>query len=410
MASLTGPCRLAPDQSEVCLSHSTPPVIRDRAGWRQLLACLVAGILLTIPTSGPATVLAEPSTQGAYRHPLPGYAYRFPHDHGAHEEFRTEWWYYTGHLSTKSGRRFGYQLTFFRRGVTHEEARKNPSRWAIRHLYLAHVALTDLDRSRFSYAEKLSRAGLGKAGAERGQLRVWIDRWKVDAAPAEPHRHHLQATGDDFALDLTVASEKPPVIHGQDGVSRKGAAPEQASHYYSLTRLATSGTITVAGEALPVTGLSWMDHEFGSGDLGANQVGWDWFSLQLDNRMEVMLYRLRLADGTIDPASSGSLILPDGRVQGLAASDIRIETSESWTSRLSGGRYPARWKIAIPSADLMLEVTPELADQELRTTRSTQVTYWEGAARISGTQRGVPLAGAGYVELTGYAERFRQRL
>ncbi len=410
MGPITGPCRLVPDQGEGRLSYSISPGRRDRAGWCPLLACLLAGVLLAIPASGPATVPVEPPSPGVYRHPAPGYVYRFPHDHGAHEEFRTEWWYYTGHLSTKSGRRFGYQLTFFRRGVTQKEERENPSRWAIRHLYLAHAAVTDLDRSRFSYAEKLSRAGLGKAGAAHGQLRVWIDRWKAEASPAEPHRHHLQATGDDFALDLTVASEKPPVIHGQGGISHKGASPEQASHYYSLTRLTTSGTITVAGESLAVTGLSWMDHEFGSGDLGANQVGWDWFSIQLDNRTEVMLYRLRLADGTIDPASSGSLILPDGRVQTLSASDVRVEALESWTSRLSGARYPARWKIAIPSADLRLEVTPELADQELLTTRSTRVTYWEGTARIAGTQRDIPLTGAGYVELTGYAERFRQRL
>ncbi len=410
MGPITGSCRLVSDQGEGRLSYSISPGRRGRAGWCPLLACLLAGILLAIPASSPATVPAEPPSPGVYRHPVPGYVYRFPHDHGAHEEFRTEWWYYTGHLSTKSGRRFGYQLTFFRRGVAQEAARENPSRWAIRHLYLAHAAVTDLDRSRFSYAEKLSRAGLGKAGAEHGRLRVWIDRWKAEASPAEPHRHHLQAAGDDFTLDLTVASEKPPVIHGQGGVSRKGASPEQASHYYSLTRLTTSGTITVAGESLAVTGWSWMDHEFGSGDLGANQVGWDWFSIQLDNRTEVMLYRLRLADGTIDPASSGSLILPDGRVQTLSASDVRVETLESWTSRLSGARYPARWKIAIPSADLSLEVTPELADQELLTTRSTQVTYWEGAARIAGMQRGIPLTGAGYVELTGYAERFRQRL
>lgn len=410
MVPITGPGRLVPEQGEVPLSQSISPDRRDRAGWCPLLACLLAGILLAVPASGPATVPAEPPSPGAYRHPEPGYVYGFPRDHGSHEEFRTEWWYYTGHLSTQSGRRFGYQLTFFRRGVAQKEERENPSRWAIRHLYLAHAAVTDLDRSRFSYAEKLSRAGLGKAGAEHEQLRVWIDRWKAEASAAEPHRHHFQATGDDFALDLTVASEKPPAIHGQGGVSRKGASPEQASHYYSLTRLATSGTITIAGESLAVTGLSWMDHEFGSGDLDANQVGWDWFSIQLDNRTEVMLYRLRLADGTIDPASSGSLILPDGRVQALAASDIRVETLESWTSRRSGARYPARWTIAIPSADLRLEVTPELADQELLTTRSTQVTYWEGTARIAGTQRGIPLAGAGYVELTGYAERFRPRL
>lgn len=397
-------------RGEVRLPHFIPSILQARTGWARGLSSLLLGLLVVFPDAGPATAPSEPDTSMPYRLPAPGYVYRFPHDHGTHEEFRTEWWYYTGHVSTAGGRRFGYQLTFFRRGVAQEAAEKNPSRWAIRHLYLAHVAVADLDRSRFSYAEKLSRAGLGKAGAEPGGLRVWIDRWHAEASPAEPHRHHLEAAAEDFAIHLTTTAEKPPAIHGDGGVSRKGTGPEQSSHYYSLTRLATSGTITVAGEVLPVTGLSWMDHEFGSGDLGPNQVGWDWFSIQLDNRTEVMLYRLRLADGTVDPASSGSLILPDGRVHTLGASDVRVEPLAHWTSRRSGARYPARWRIAIPSADLIVDVTPELADQELITSRSTQVTYWEGAARITGTQRGLPLTGTGYVELTGYAERFRQRL
>lgn len=387
-----------------------PPRHRHRATWVPLLACLAAGLFAATPTAIPAPAQTEPAHPEAYRNPAPGYVYRFPQDHGTHEAFRTEWWYYTGHLRTKNGRHFGYQLTFFRRGVAQKEALENPSRWAIRHLYLAHAALTDLDLSRFSYAEKMSRAGIGKAGADKDRLRVWIDRWKAEADPGEPHRHRLEAAGDDFAIDLTVASEKPPAVHGAGGVSRKGAQPEQASHYYSLTRLDTSGTVTVGGETLPVTGLSWMDHEFGSGDLGADQVGWDWFSVQLESRVEVMLYRLRLADGRIDPASSGSLIFPDGRVQRLSSSDIQIETVASWTSPGSGARYPARWKIAIPSAAMTLDVTPELADQELITNRSTRVTYWEGAVRVAGAERGRPLAGTGYVELTGYVERFRPKL
>ncbi|MFM8552113.1 MAG: lipocalin-like domain-containing protein [Nitrospiraceae bacterium] len=385
-------------------------ILRNRPGLHRSVAGCLLILLIAVPSTGPATAPTEPPAAGTYRLPLPGYVYRIPHHHGTHEAFRTEWWYYTGHLSTKSGRRFGYQLTFFRRGVAQEAAQQNPSRWTIRHLYLAHVALTDLDRSRFSYAEKISRAGLGKAGAEPGHLHVWIDRWKAEAVPADAHRHHLEAAADGFAINLTTEAEKPPAIHGTDGVSRKGATPAQASHYYSLTRLATSGTLTVDGEVLPVTGSSWMDHEFGSGDLGADQVGWDWFSVQLENQMEVMVYRLRRADGTIDPASGGSLIFPDGRVQSLSASDVRVDAERHWTSQFSGARYPARWTIAIPSADLTLEITPELADQELRTSRSTQVTYWEGAARIVGTQRGAQVTGRGYVELTGYAERFRQRL
>jgi predicted secreted hydrolase len=177
-----------------------------------------------------------------------------------------------------------------------------------------------------------------------------------------------------------------------------------------LSRLATAGTVTIDGRTYAVNGLSWMDHEFGSGDLDETQVGWDWFGLQLDNGTELMLYRLRRADGSIDPASSGTLIHADGRATFLPAADITVEPLERWRSAASGATYPSRWRIAVPPAGLTLEVVPELADQELRTTRSTQVTYWEGAVRVSGRLGDKPVAGEGYAELTGYAERFRQKL
>jgi len=374
-------------------------------------ACLTAH--LSLAASAPAgnsaagNLFLPPS---AFRPALAGYTYRFPYDHGSHDEFRTEWWYYTGHLSTAQGRRFGYQLTFFRRGVEQPSAQSNPSRWAMRHLYLAHLVLSDQDRSRFRYAEKVSRAGIGKAGAETGRLHVWIDRWSADAPASDRERQHLRASAEDFSLDLIVTPEKPPIIHGKAGVSRKGQALEQASHYYSLTRLATTGTLAVEGEIMKVAGTSWMDHEFGSGDLRSDQVGWDWFSFQLDNRTELMFYRLRRADGTADPASSGTLILPDGRSQHLLLSDVRIAPLDHWTSGASGARYPSRWRFSVPTAGLILDVTPGLLNQELITKRSTQVTYWEGAVAIAGTLREVPIAGLGYVELTGYAERFRQKL
>jgi len=294
--------------------------------------------------------------------------------------------------------------------VDQPSVNSNPSRWAMRHLYLAHLALSDHERSRFRYAEKVSRAGIGKAGAETGRLHVWIDRWSADTPSSEQDRHYLRASAEDFSLDLTVTSEKSPIIHGRAGVSRKGRAVEQASHYYSLTRLATTGTLVVEGEIMEVEGTSWMDHEFGSGDLGADQVGWDWFSFQLDNRTELMFYRLRRADGTADPASSGTLILPDGRSQHLLLSDVRIEPLDYWTSGASGARYPSRWRFSVPTAGLTLDVTPRLPNQELITQRSTQVTYWEGAVEIAGALREAPIAGLGYVELTGYAERFRQKL
>jgi len=353
---------------------------------------------------------ADARDRSGFRAAVAGYTYRFPHDHGAHDEFRTEWWYYTGHLTSEDGRRFGYQLTFFRRGIEPARTGTNPSRWAIRHLYLAHFALSDHGHGRFHYAEKVSRAGLGKAGAETGRLHVWIDRWMVETSPPEDARHHLQASSKDFSIDLLVTPEKPLVIHGEGGISRKGSTPGQASHYYSFPRLATAGTLWVDGARLTVSGTSWMDHEFGSGDLGADQAGWDWFSVQLDNRSELMFYRLRRTDGTPDAASSGTLVFPDGRTRHLSVSDLRIETLDEWSSSASGARYPSRWRLSAASLGLTLDLVPMIPDQELITRRSTQVTYWEGAVRVIGTLRDAPVAGQGYVELTGYAERLKQRL
>jgi predicted secreted hydrolase len=369
--------------------------------------------LLAVSTALPAAApdaLSDHRRPAGFRSAEPGYRYQFPRDHGTHDDFRTEWWYYTGHLAAENGRRFGYQVTFFRRGVEPDRAGANPSRWTIRQLYLAHVALSDLDRKQFRYAEKVSRAGLGKAGAETGRLRTWIDRWSVEAS-ASPHEHHrLQAAAGEFSLDLTVTPEKPPVVHGEHGVSRKGGAPPQASHYYSFPRLATAGALTVDGERFTVQGTSWMDHEFGSGDLGDDLAGWDWFSVQLTNKTELMLYRLRRSDGTVAPVSSGTAILPDGRTRHLSATDIRVEVLDHWASRSSGGRYPSRWRVAVPALDLSLDLRPLLADQELATSRSTQVTYWEGAVEVSGRLRGAPVSGQGYVELTGYAKPMRKRL
>ena len=382
----------------------------DRCSGRFLFGTL--GLLMlpvVLHAAVPAASSDRPQSDG-FRQAEPGYQYRFPRDHGTHDDFRTEWWYYTGHLTADNGRRFGYQVTFFRRGIEPERVGKSGSQWAIRHLYLAHVALSDLEQARFRFAEKVSRAGLGKAGADAGRLSVWIDRWSAQAS-ASPHEHHrLLAEGDGFALDLTVTPEKPPVVHGQRGVSRKGTAPAQASHYYSFPRLATTGMLTVNGTRLSVSGLSWMDHEFGSGDLGDDLAGWDWFSIQLGNRTELMLYRLRRADGTITPVSSGTVILPDGRAQHLSSTDVQVTVEDHWASQTSGARYPSRWRVAVPTLALSLNVRPLLAGQELVTSRSTRVTYWEGAVEVSGELRGAPVSGQGYVELTGYAKPMKKRL
>jgi len=371
-----------------------------------LSASVAMLVLLSLAVQSIAT--NEPSQP--FHIAAPGYQYRFPKDHGAHEGFRTEWWYYTGHLTAADGRPFGFQLTFFRRGVPPEQVKTLPSKWSIQQLYLAHFALTDLANGRFHYADKLSREGLGKAGAETDRLRVWIDRWSVSTDDSTSNRQRLQAATDDFAIDLRVTPQKPPVLHGREGISRKGAAPEQASHYYSLTHLTTEGQIRVGAEMFTVTGLSWMDHEFGSADLGQEVVGWDWFSLHLSDSTELMWYSLRRADGSADPASSGTLIFADGRTRPLAAKDLAIEPLSHWTSPHSKARYPQHWRITAPSLELNLDVRSLLADQELHTERSTRVTYWEGAVSATGHAQGTPVSGRGYVELTGYAERFAQRL
>ena len=198
-------------------------------------------------------------------------------------------------------------------------------------------------------------------------------------------------------------------MHGADGISRKGTDPGQASHYYSLTRLAAKGRLTIGKESFNVTGTSWMDHEFGSAELGEDVVGWDWFSIQLADHSELMLYRLRRRDGTSDPVSSGTVVFPDGHTRHLALADFHIEAKESWTSPASHATYPSTWRIAVPSLELALEVTPLLADQELRTSRSTQVTYWEGAVAVSGIKGGQAANGQGYVELTGYDKHVTNR-
>jgi predicted secreted hydrolase len=370
------------------------------------LLLLFCGLCL-VPT---VSADSDPFTQARE-----GYRYQFPRDHGSHDTFRTEWWYYTGNLTTKDGRAFGYQLTFFRRGIPPDQVETLPSKWSITQLYLAHFAVSDLKKGRFHYAEKLSRAALGKAGAAAEHLHVWIDRWRTEALGPEASGRDgpaqiLEASEGDLAIALTVVPDKPLVVHGAGGISRKGTESGQSSHYYSWTNLATRGSLTIGGESFEVAGTSWMDHEFGSADLSPDLVGWDWFSLQMADHTEVMLYRLRRADGSAHPVSSGTFIDREGGAQPLSLKDFTLEPTSFWTSPLSQARYPQRWRLTVPSRNLSLELIPRMDGQELRTNRSTQVTYWEGAIESSGTSGGTPITGLGYMELTGYAERFSKKL
>ena len=364
------------------------------------VVCLCSALLASWGLTFPPALTAE-----EFRQALPGYAFSFPRDHYAHEDFRTEWWYYTGHLATTGGAEYGYQVTFFRSGLT--EARNNPSRWAAKNLYLAHFAVSDLGRRDFRYFERVNRAGLGQAGADETAFRVWVGDWEVQG---DGMRQRLAAKDGDFGVDLRLESRKPPVIHGENGVSQKGAGRGHASHYYSLTRLATDGTLTVRGKTLRVVGTSWMDHEFGSTQLAPDQIGWDWFSLQFADGTEVMLYNIRKADGRPDPYSAGTWVGPDGRTVRLKQSDFTITVLDRWVSPRTKGTYPMKWRLDAPTIGLDVTVTPAFPDQELDTAKSTQVRYWEGAVRGAGSVSGRPARATGYVEMTGYAGAFRKKL
>jgi predicted secreted hydrolase len=320
-----------------------------------------------------------------------------PGDHVSHPDYKIEWWYYTGNLDTAEGRRFGYQLTFFRVGVNREPV--GGSRWAVRDLHMAHFAVSDLGAGRFHVFDRLQREGAGWAGAATDRYRVWNGQWSAGAEADGAHR--LQARDGGVGVDLRLTNTTYWVGHGDAGYSRKGREAANASEYYSLPRLATTGTLTVDGHVYEVTGASWMDHEFGSSVLEADQVGWDWFGLQLADGRDLMLYQMRRRDGTRDPFSSGTLAWPDGRVVRLTRDDYTLEPRGTWRSPTTGAVYPIRWHVTIPGQQLAVDVQAAMPDQELHTPRSTGVTYWEGAVDVTGT--GPPTTrGRGYMELTGY--------
>jgi predicted secreted hydrolase len=390
--------------NEEAILHRQGGGTRSRVGIRRMRCLLLTCGLLAILASWRFTTLPAAGAEG-FRPALPGYGFSFPRDHYAHEDFRTEWWYYTGHLRTASGDEYGYQVTFFRSGLA--AARKSASRWAAKNIYLAHFAVSDIPRRTFRYFEQVSRAGMGQAGASDSSFRVWIGDWEVSGDASAPH---LKAKEGDVAVDLSLRATKPPVIHGENGVSQKGEGRGHASHYYSLTRLATEGTLTLQGKPLAVTGVSWMDHEFGSTQLNPDQVGWDWFSLQFDDDTELMLYLIRKADGRPDAFSAGTWVGSSGESVFLRQPEFSVEVLERWTSPSSRGTYPAKWRIRVPMLGLEVMVIPAFADQELDTSKSTKVIYWEGAVSALGAVQGQAVKARGYVEMTGYAEPFRKKL
>ena len=355
---------------------------------------------LVLSFSSFALPVSSFAAEPAFVPALPGYDFSFPRDHGAHDEYKTEWWYYTGQLQTEAGKRYGFELTFFRVGIV-PPGPAGATKWDLRNLSLAHFAVSDIESSEFRYYEKLNRSSPFTAGAAAGVLDVFNEGWRATTLPDGSWR--ITAYGGKDAIDLVMTSRKAPAVHGENGISVKAEGVGYASHYYSMTRLEVRGRVN----GVACHGLAWMDHEFGSAQLRENQQGWDWFSIQLDNDAELMFYQIRKKDGTPDASSSGSLISSEGNVIHLRHDQMVITPLGSWHSKKSGATYPMGWRVAVPSFGISLVLQPLMKDQELVTRNSTRVTYWEGAVDAAGSFGNVAISGQGYVEMTGYDRAFR---
>ena len=325
--------------------------------------------------------------------------FEFPRDHGPHPDYRTEWWYYTGNLADEAGNRYGFQFTIFRRGIVPGQPERE-SEWGTHEIYFAHLAVTDVSGERFESRERYSRGSAGLAGAQGLPFyHVWLDDWS--AKEVEPGQVRLKASDDNIGIDLMLEQAKPIALQGDRGFSAKSDLPGNASYYYSMTDNVTAGTITTPRGTFEVTGNTWMDREWSTSDLPPGTVGWDWFSLQLDDGRDVMIFFIRSADGSIYPGSSGLVVYPDGSTRYLVQDDVDLTVLDEWTSPRSGATYPAAWHFRVPDEEIDLRIKPLLNDQEL----DVSFVYWEGAVEIEGSQ-----SGFGYVEMTGYADSMRGRM
>lgn len=375
--------------------------MRSVPAYAALVAALAGAAAAGAAPTQVTGILGEPGASG-FAQVLAPRSFSFPTDHGPHAQFRQEWWYFTGNLDAADGARFGFELTFFRYALAPPDtAAVGASAWRTQQIYMAHFAVTDVARGRFRFGQKLSRGALGLAGAQASPLRVWVDDWSVSAAAdaASPGTWRLRAAGQGYALELELAAGGAPVLNGERGFSRKSDEPGAASYYYSLPRVAVHGRLVREGQALPVQGLAWFDREWGSGALGPQQVGWDWFALQLDDGSALMFYALRDRDGTRDAHSAGTWIAASGETRALGPGEVTLEVTDHWAGA-ARVRYPSAWRLAVPSLSLEVAVRPVLAGQEL----SGTPRYWEGAVDVAGARAGRSLGGRGYVELVGYPQ------
>lgn len=356
------------------------------------LLCSFAAVLFA---AGSARADDAPAADAdGYLQALHPRTWSFPRDHGRHEGFKTEWWYFTGNLADGSGRQFGYQLTFFRTALAPKAATR-PSAWRLTNLYFAHAAVSDVQNRAFHFKDRLSREHAGLAESSDQTLDVRLLDW---SASLKENVIHLHEAENDFAIDLTCSDGRGPTMQGPGGVNAKGRRADQASYYYSMTRLKTTGSITVGGKVYDVHGQTWMDHEFSSNALSPDQVGWDWMGLSLDNGDDLMIYRMRNRKGGTD-FLSGTLIPPQGPPRYLSERDITLESSSPWTSPQTNASYPQRWKVTIGGLG-DFDIRSKMVGQELHTNASTKVDYFEGAVDVLDSHQ--KAVGQGYLEMTGY--------
>lgn len=347
---------------------------------------------------------AAPSDPDAWRRIEPPLATTWPRDHGAHLDVRTEWWYATGEIDGADGSTHGVQVTIFRQGLDATPLAPGDAPLRAKHALAAHVALVDLASGELRHVERLRRLGAGLAWASESDLDVGLDDVSMERDPGGTIAITAGAREAGFALELRLAPAKPFVLHGATGVSQKGPERGNASAYASCTRLAVTGTLRRDGRETAVRGAAWFDHEWGTSQLGLGVVGWDWTGLRLDDGRELMLYRLRRADGTPSAHSAGTLVERDGSTRALGASDFAFEPISTWTSPATGARYPVRWRVAVASAGIEGTLAARVDACEIDGRASTGTVYWEGPARLSGAS-----AGAGYLELSGYATSLASR-
>ncbi len=324
----------------------------------------------------------------------------FPSDHGAHDEYRTEWWYFTGNLAGPEGRHFGFELTFFRYALAPPAApSEGDSAWRADEVWMAHFAITDTQGRHFFARERITRKALELAGATAEPLRIWVEDWSAAGeGRGDELTLELTARDGDVALALRLTATVPHVAQGDRGLDAKGAAAGNASHYYSVPRLAAEGRVTVEGQGFDVSGTAWLDREWSTSSLDPGIDGWDWFALHLSDGSSLMFYRLRTTTGESSPFSKGGLVSADGSRTALGVTDVSLSVLEEWTSGATGVRYPVAWRMTVPDLGIALDVRPYLENQEL----DLMVRYWEGAVRAEGRGPNGPLSGEGYLELAGY--------